>query len=121
MRGVTSGAFRTRIFESLNVLYVGRGKDWRMKSLKFESLRVSSPKVGASLVIESLNGNPAWKFEAAATRSKVKDRWKTSSGQARVRKFESLEFESWKPREFQRLQVRKVQSLKVRKVSIFGG
>ena len=39
-----------------------------MKSLKFESLRVSSLKVGASLELESLNGNPAWKFEAAATR-----------------------------------------------------
>ena len=33
-----------------------------MKSLKFSSL-----KVGASLVLESLNGDPAWKFEAAAT------------------------------------------------------
>ena len=32
-------------------------------------MRVSSLKVGASLEIESLtNGNPAWKFEAAATR-----------------------------------------------------
>ena len=39
-----------------------------MKSLKFESLRVSSLEVGASLEFQSLNGNPAWKFEAAATR-----------------------------------------------------
>ena len=39
-----------------------------MKSLKLESLRVSSLKVGASLEFESLNGNPAWKFEAVATR-----------------------------------------------------
>ena len=39
-----------------------------MKSLKFESLPVSSLKVGASLEFERLNGNPAWKFEAAATR-----------------------------------------------------
>ena len=37
-----------------------------MRSLKFESLRVSSSKVGTSLEFESLNGNPAWKFEAAA-------------------------------------------------------
>ena len=39
-----------------------------MKSFKFQSLRVSSFKVGASLEFESLNGNPAWKFEAVATR-----------------------------------------------------
>ena len=39
-----------------------------MKSLKFESLRVSSLEVGASLEFQNLNGNPAWKFEAAATR-----------------------------------------------------
>ena len=39
-----------------------------MKSLKSESLRVSSLKVDARLVFENLNGNPAWKFEAAATR-----------------------------------------------------
>ena len=38
-----------------------------MKSLKFESSRVSSLKVGASWEFESLYGNPAWKFEAAAT------------------------------------------------------
>ena len=73
-----------------------------MKSLKLESLKVSSLKVGASFEFESLNGNPAWKFEAAARRvarrSKAKDRGRTrrgsqSSPQARVRKFESLEFE----------------------------
>ena len=60
LRGVTSGVVRTRIFESLNILYVGRdwrvrkfeGKVWRMKRLKFESL----------------SGNLAWKFEALATR-----------------------------------------------------
>ena len=32
--------------------------------MKFESLRASSLKVGANLEFESLNGNPAWKFEA---------------------------------------------------------
>ena len=36
--------------------------------MKFQSLRVPSLKVGASLEFESLNGNPAWKFEAVATR-----------------------------------------------------
>ena len=64
--------------------------------------------------------------QCVARGSKVKDRWRTrrgsrSSFQARVRKFESLELESWKPREFESLKVRKVQSLKVRKVSSFGG
>ena len=44
-----------------------------MKSLKFESLNVSSLKVGASLEFESLHGNPAWKFEAAATRVDTKE------------------------------------------------
>ena len=65
-----------------------------MKTLKFESLRVSSLKVGASLELESLNGNPAWKFEAAATRCRgIRTlRGSQSSPQARVRKFESLEF-----------------------------
>ena len=58
--------------------------------------------------------------------SKVKDRWRTCrasqrSPQARVRKFESLEFESLKPREPESLKVRKVQSWKVRKISNFGG
>ena len=52
--------------------------------MKFESLRASSLKVGANLELESLNGNPAWKFEAAATRvargSKAKDRWRTAEG-----------------------------------------
>ena len=43
--------------------------------------------------------------QRVARGSKVKDRWKTrrgsqSSPQARVRKFESLEFERLKPREF---------------------
>ena len=98
-----------------------------MKSLKFESLRASSLKVGANLEFESLNGNPAWKFEAAATRvargSKAKDRWRTrrgsqSSPQARVRKFESLEFESLKPGEF---ESSKASSLKVPTISSFGG
>ena len=89
--------------------------------MKFESLNVSG-KVCASLGLESLNGNPAWKFEAAATRvarrSKAKDRARTrrgsqSSPQARVRKFGSLEFE--------RSKVRKLQDFKVRKVSNVGG
>ena len=39
-----------------------------MKSLKVESLGVSRLKVGACLVFERLNWNPAWRFEAAATR-----------------------------------------------------
>ena len=39
-----------------------------MKKLKSQSLRVSNLKVGASLEFESLYGDPAWKFEAAATR-----------------------------------------------------
>ena len=56
----------------------------------------------------------------------MKDRWRTRSGsqsrpQARVRKFESLEFESLKPRELERLKVRKASCLKVCKVSSFGG
>ena len=55
-----------------------------MKSLKFERLTVSSLKVGASLEFDSLNGNPAWKFEAAATRfarrSKATDRGRTRRG-----------------------------------------
>ena len=33
---------------------------WKFESFEFES--------GVSLELESLNGNPAWKFEAAATR-----------------------------------------------------
>ena len=101
-----------------------------MKSLKFVCLNNSSLKVGASLEFESLHGNPAWKFEAAATfiarRSKAKDRGGTRRGsqsrpQARVRKFESLEFESLKPRGLKKLKVRKLQTLKVRMVSNFGG
>ena len=64
--------------------------------------------------------------QRVARGSKVLDRWRTNRGsqsipQARVRKFESLELESLKPREFENLKVRKVQSLKVRKVSNFGG
>ena len=31
LRGVTGGVVRTRIFESLNILYVGR--DWRVENL----------------------------------------------------------------------------------------
>ena len=82
--------------------------------------------MSARLKFESLNGNPASKFEAAATRCAREDCWRTRRGsqsgpQARVRKFETLEFEFWKPREFESLKVRKVQRLKVRKVSIFGG
>ena len=81
-----------------------------MKRLKFESLNASSLKVVASLEFESLNGNPACKIEAEATRvarrTKAKDRGRTRRGsqnspQARVRKFESLEIESLKPREFE--------------------
>ena len=61
-------------------------------------------QVGASLELQSLNGNPVWKFEAAA---KAKDRWRTCRGpQARYQKFESLEFESLIPREFERLKVK---------------
>ena len=88
-----------------------------MRILKFESLNVSSLKVGAS----SEFGCPAWKFEAAATRvarrSRAKDRGRTrrgsqSSPQARVRKFESLEFESFKPREFESSKASKIESSK---------
>ena len=55
----------------------------------------------------------------------MKHRWRTrrgsqSSPQVRVRKFESLEFESLKPREPESLKVRKVQSLK-EKFANFGG
>ena len=101
-----------------------------MKSLKFVCLNNSSLKVGASLEFESLHGNPAWKFEAAATfiarRSKAKDRGGTRRGsqsrpQARVRKFESLEFESLKPREFESWKFGKVQSWNDRRASNFGG
>ena len=64
--------------------------------------------------------------QRVARGSKAKDRWRTrrglqSSPPARVRKFESLEFESLKPRELESLKVRKVQILKVREVSNVGG
>ena len=92
-----------------------------MKSLKFERLNVWSLKVGASLEFESLSRNPAWKFEAAATRvaqrSKAKDRGRTrrgsqSSPQARVRQFESLEFERLKPSEFESSKGSQLESSK---------
>ena len=85
-------------------------KVWRMKSLKIETLRVSSLKVGASLELESLKRNPAWKFEARGNARCAKEqgegpletrRGSQSSPQARVRKFESSEFESLKPRKLE--------------------
>ena len=65
-------------------------------------------------------------WQRVARGSKVKDRWRTrrgsqSSPQARVRKFESLEFASLKPREFESLKFGKVQSWNDRRVSSFGG
>ena len=86
--------------------------------MKFESSRVSSLKAGARvwslkvrLGIELGSLKPR---QRVARGSKVKGRWRTrrgsqSSPQARVRKFESLEFESLKPREFESSKIRKVR------------
>ena len=63
-----------------------------MKSLKFESLRVWSLKVGASLEFESLKRHPALKFEAAATR--VARRSKAKVHQAAFR-FEIESLRAW--------------------------
>ena len=70
-----------------------------MKSLKFESLNESSLKVGASLEFESLNGIPAWKFEAAATRvarrSNPKDRGRTRRGSPSSPRLEFESLRAW--------------------------
>ena len=70
-----------------------------MKSLKFESLRVSSLKVGASLEFESLKRNPDLKFEAAARRaarrSKAKDRWRRVEAHRAAFRFEFESLRAW--------------------------
>ena len=98
-----------------------------MKSLKLDRLHVSSLKVGASSEFESLDGNPAWKFERTlregARRRTAGERVGAHRAALRLEfeSLKSLDFESLKPREFYSLKVRKLQFLKGRKVSSFGG
>ena len=86
-----------------------------MKSLKLDRLHVSSLQVGASSEFESLDGNPAWKFERTlregARRRTAGERVGAHRAALRLEfeSLKSLDFESLKPREFYSLKVRKLQ------------
>ena len=137
MRGVTSGVFRTRIFESLNVLHVGQDwrvwefekfGEWKVWSLKvwefrvWKWARVWSLKVWRGIQLWSLKPRQCTLHEEARRRfteqpsgSSLKvwelGVWKFETQE--VWKFENLEV--WKFEKFQTLGGWKLAVFKLRK------